>query len=172
MYMFIFILRLGRISAQRVVQRYLYTPSRPSTQCIGSGLNLFFTDQPILSPLVIKQASSLSLYCFVQSFLKTEQPSHPIEPGTGELHWDMKKSNQTRSLYSLRRISMVSLVAAQLASHELVVQSVSLGFEVLSELLEVDEQELASYLQKSIIMLTLGMYTHILTYIYTYRLFS
>jgi hypothetical protein len=104
--------------------------------------------------------------------LKTEQPSHPIEPGTGELHWDMKKSNQTRSLYSLRRISMVSLVAAQLASHELVVQSVSLGFEVLSELLEVDEQELASYLQKSIIMLTLGMYTHILTYIYTYRLFS
>jgi len=163
---------VGRIAAQRVVQRFFYTPASPPappppTRCLGAGSNLFFDPEqfPVtLSPLVIKQATSLQLYCFVQSFLKTEAPPQPIEAGTGELHWEVKKNTQIRTLASLRKVAMVSLVAVQIPSHELIVKAVALGYELLCELMEQHEKSLAEYIQKPILMLTVGKF--ILIYLY------
>ena len=87
------------------------------------------------------------------------------EKGT-QLHWDHNKAYQILSLSSLRKITMVVSLAVQSSLWKLVIQGVRIGYEVLSDLLLYDELSLASYLYKTIALLTSAM-QHVPKYVWS-----
>ena len=144
---------MGQIASSRVIQRFMLTPPKPNTLCLGKGTNFNYGQQSILASSVIDAASPLAIYCFIESFIRMYSVAYSGDECSAHLHWDQRKTWQINSLNALENITSVVSLAAQSSLWKLMIQGILLGYEILGELLLYDEVSLAVYLHKPIVLL-------------------
>lgn len=151
------IMDAAKFAAGRTCARYFDAPPHFDTVTLGKGVNI--STDPHLCMLAVQQSSPVLLRYFVRSFLIFEAPARDRQQGSGVIHWDMKLTEQERTIFRLRRIGLVIMIAAYVNSHELIVRCLCLGYAYLCYLTEYDEINMAPYTQQPLMMFLSALQT-------------
>jgi len=152
------VLSARRFASSKVCDSFFLTPPEPEARSVGKGENLFISKEPILCMLALQQASPVLLFELVRSFLLLEAKWAARVPQK-ILHWNLRKNSQIEFITSLRRTAVISCVAAYIGSHELIVQTVTMGYNIALNLLEFDDIHLSYIVQHSLITFLASLQT-------------
>eukprot|EP01041_Mallomonas_annulata_P005213 gene5213-10432_t len=168
--------RMVRTGASKLLSMFFINPSIPSVRSMTKGMNLFFTQEPVICMLTIHQSSDVILTALVQSYLTLESPSNTGQILTANdnnnnnntsttantsttLHWNMRRSKQIELILRIRKTAVMINIACQVNNFELIVRCAALGYELSSELLKLDELQLSVYLQHPLIIFAAALQT-------------
>lgn len=143
-------------ASSRVCERYFLKMPLREAMSLTSGRNLFLYHEPVICSLALQQSTSVMIHHFLDSLIRYEALNFKEMRFGQQKNWNYRQQVQIRYLLAFERCAAVAPIAAGHGQQDLLFRLISLGDQLLAELMRYDFVHLATKLQHGITALILA----------------